>query len=77
MDYQVTDKVVYRTIHWTIETEDDTFYVQCQEDEILDSWYMTSDNEGSINVKSELGQKLKEVCETYEDFDMDGNDIDE
>jgi hypothetical protein len=77
MKYQVTDKVIYRTIHWTVEGPDDVYYIQCQEDEIVDFWFITSDNEGTIDAKSELGQELREICETYEDFDMDGNDIDE
>ena len=29
MSYQITDRVVYRTTNWTIESESDTYYVQC------------------------------------------------
>lgn len=60
----ITDRAVYKTIHWSIETEDDTYYVQCQEDDIYDTWYISSDKEGSIDNNSELGQKLRSICET-------------
>lgn len=70
---KVTDRVVYRTTFWTIETESDVYHVQCQEDEIYDTWHINSDEEGTIDVNSELGEQLKQVCEDYEEFDMDGN----
>ena len=72
MNYKITDKVIYRTIHWTVETENDTYYVQCQEDELYDFWYITSEEDGVIESDSELGQDLIKACEVYEDFDMEG-----
>lgn len=62
MNFQITDKVVYRTTIWTIETEEDTYHVQCQEGELYDDWYITADNEGLIDNESGLGQQLLEMC---------------
>ena len=62
MKLEITDKAVYRTIHWTVESGDDTYYVQCQEDDICDTWFVTSDEEGSINRDSDLGRELIEFC---------------
>jgi len=66
MNAQVTSCAVYKTTHWQIETDNDTYYVQCQEDDIYDTWFITSDNEGSIDPKSDLGEFLKSICEQYE-----------
>lgn len=67
----ITDRAVYKTIHWSIETENDTYYVQCQEDDICDTWYISSDEEGSIDNDSEVGQMLRRICEA----DKIGNQI--
>lgn len=79
--YVVTDRTVYRTTHWTIEihSEDgngDTYYVQCQEGDMYDTWEINSDNEGTIDIDTELGQELIERCETYEDWYMDSDEKD-
>jgi hypothetical protein len=63
MVFEITDKQIYRTIHWTIETEEDEYYVQCQEDEIMDFWNIISDNDGTIDRESELGKQLIELCQ--------------
>lgn len=70
--FKVTDKAVYRTTQWVVETYEDTYRVQCQEGDTSDIWFIESDLEGSVNIESELGQEIKQVCEDYEDFDMDG-----
>lgn len=69
MKYQVTDRVLYRTIHWTVETDDDTFYIRCQEGDFDETWYVESDNEGDIDINSELGRELIDVCTDYEVID--------
>lgn len=63
MSYQITDRVVYRTTNWTIESEKDTYYVQCQENDFNDSWYIRSEEGGDIDTHSELGQQLIEMCQ--------------
>jgi len=70
--FVVTDKTVYRTTHWRVETDNDTYFVQCQEDDISDTWFIESDLEGFIDNESELGQEIIKVCEDFEEFDMDG-----
>lgn len=63
---KVTDRTVFRTLDWTIESDNDTYHVQCQEDLIQDYWYISSEEEGTIDEKSDLGQLLIGVCESYE-----------
>ena len=70
--FVVTDKTVYRTTHWRVETDNDTYFVQCQEGDISDTWFIESDLEGFIDNESELGQEIIKVCEDFEEFDMDG-----
>ena len=70
--FKVTDKTVYRTTHWRVETDNDTYFVQCQEGDISDTWFIESDEEGFVDIESELGEEIKRVCEDYEEFDMDG-----
>jgi hypothetical protein len=62
MEFQITDKQVYRSIYWDVETENDTYYVQLQEDQIMDFWFITSDNDGVIDTDSEIGKQLIELC---------------
>ena len=72
--YVVIDKTIYRTTHWRVETDNDTYFVQCQEGDISNVWFIESDDAGYINVESELGQELIATCETYEDWSMDSDD---
>ena len=68
---EVTDRMVYKTINWRIEgADEDTYYVSCQEGDIYDTWHMSSDELGDIEEDSELGEKLKALCEKYEEDDM-------
>jgi len=77
--YVVTDKTVYRTTHWCVETENDTYFVQCQEGDLDmlgvchdEIWYIESDEKGPIDKETELGHELITTCETYEDCDREG-----
>ena len=72
--YVVTDKTVYRTTHWRVECNDDTYFVQCQEGDMYDTWFIESDEEGSIDPESQLGHDLITTCEIYEDWNMDNDD---
>ena len=74
--YVVTDRTVYRTTHWVVEAGDEAYYVQCQEGDMYDTWEINSDNEGTIDIDTELGQELIERCETYEDWYMDSDEKD-
>ena len=67
---QITDKTVYRTTVWTIETEKDTYHVTCQEKDLHDSWYITSDEEGDIDTDTELGYELIQLCEFDDTIDI-------
>lgn len=78
MKFEITDRVVYKTTNWTIESENCTYYVQCQENDFDNSWYIRSEKDGDIyhviiDIHSELGQQLIEMCEF--DWEMDGSEI--
>lgn len=64
---QITDKAVYRTTVWTIEAENDTYHVTCQEGELYDSWHIVGDIEGNIENDTELGYELIQLCEFWDD----------
>lgn len=66
---QVTDRVLYKTIHWTVETENDTYNVQCQENDFDETWHISSDENGDIDINSDLGQQIIDVCTDYEVID--------
>ena len=70
MSFEITDRVVYKTTHWTIESENETYHVQCQENDFDDTWYINSDEEGEIDIHTDLGQQLIEMYQF--DWDMDG-----
>ena len=76
--YVVTDRTVYRTTHWVIEThpEDgggEVYYVQCQEGDMYNTWIVQNDEE-TLDNDTELAQELIERCETYEDWYMDNDE---
>jgi len=63
MEFQITDKQIYRSIYWDVETENDIYSIQLQEDQIMDFWFITSDNDGVIDTDSEIGKQLIELCQ--------------
>ena len=71
MKFEITDRAVYKTTHWTIESEGDTYHVQCQEGMFDDTWYISSDKD-DIDIHSDLGIQLIEMCEF--DWNMDGDE---
>lgn len=73
MKFEITDRVVYRTTNWTIESENDTYYVQCQEEDFGDAWYIRCEENDDIDIHSELGQQLIELCQI--DWEMDGTEF--
>jgi hypothetical protein len=77
MAFQIVDKSTYRTMVWTIESEDDTYIVRCIEHDIYDEWQVESDTEGIMDEEDEIAQQLIGMCEfddtiDGEDFDADG-----
>jgi len=72
LSFVVTDKTVYHTTHWRVETENDTYFVQCQEGDLDETWYIESDEDGPMDTGTELGRELIATCEKYEDWGMDG-----
>jgi len=74
MSYQITDRVIYRTTNWTIESEGDTYYVQCQENDFDNSWCVYDEKNGQIDIHSELGQQLIEMCE-IDYWEIDDNNF--
>jgi hypothetical protein len=73
---QVTDRVLYKTIHWTVETENDTYKIVLiqviyQEGDWEETWYIDSEENGDIDINSDLGQQIIDVCTDYEVIDAD------
>ena len=70
---QVTDRVLYKTIYWMVETKDNTYNVICQGGEFDETWYINSDKNENIDINSDLGRELIDVCMDYEVIDaIDG-----
>lgn len=60
--FQITDKEVYRTFNWTVETENESYIVVCQEDQLYDMWAIINGNDEKIDNNSEIGKQLIELC---------------
>ena len=69
MAFQIVDKSTYRTMVWTIETEDDTYYVRCIENDIYDEWQVESETEGIMDNEEEIAQQLIGMCEFDDTID--------
>jgi len=61
--FQIADKTTYKTIVWTIESEDDTYYVRCIENDIYDDWQVESETDGILDSEDEIAQQLIGMCE--------------
>jgi hypothetical protein len=62
MKYEITDKREYTTIHWTVETKDDTYYIVCQENDLDYEWDVRSEEEGELDRYSEIAKELIDLC---------------
>lgn len=69
--YKITNRVSFKTIYWTIKTDNDTYYVKCQEGEYNETWYIDSDKNEKIDANSEIGNEIIDTCTDYEIFDID------
>lgn len=58
---EITTKSVYRTIIWTVEHNDEEYYVRLVEDDIVDRWFVEGD-ESDVKEGSELWNELVEIC---------------
>lgn len=64
MNFEITDKTVYKTTNWIIESDDDVFYITCQEDDLMDEWIIRSKMKDVITSIEypELMEKLVDMC---------------
>jgi hypothetical protein len=62
MKFEITDKREYITTHWYIESENDTYNVICQEGDLEDEWFISSDEEGELDRYSEIAKELISMC---------------
>jgi len=60
---KITEKTTYKSLVWTIETEGDTYYVRCTENDLYDDWQVESDSDGIIDNETELARMLIKACE--------------
>ena len=63
MKFEITEKTIYKTIVWTIESEDETYIVRCIENDIYDEWQVESETEGILDSEDEIAQQLISMCE--------------
>lgn len=61
--FQIADKSTYKTIVWTIESEDDTYIVRCIENDIYDDWQVESETDGILDNENEIASLLICMCE--------------
>lgn len=64
MNFEITDKREYKTTHWYVESENDTYNVICQEGDLEDEWIISGDYEDEIHQYSDLGVKLINLCKS-------------
>lgn len=63
MEFEILDKVVYKTVQYLIIDKDGTeYHVKCHEDDFLDYWSISSDDDDDIDPKSVIGSMLIEFC---------------
>jgi hypothetical protein len=62
MKFEITDKREYKTTHWYVESENDTYNVICQEGDLEDEWFISSDEEGELDRYSEISKELIGMC---------------
>jgi len=61
--FEITEKTTYKSMVWTIETEGDTYFVRCTENDLYDDWQVESDSDGIIDNETELARMLIKACE--------------
>lgn len=63
VNYEITDKVVYKTTQYQIEGDDGNVYlIKCSEDDFMDYWSIWNDEDGDIEPESDLGRELINLC---------------
>jgi hypothetical protein len=62
-NFQIADKTTYKTIVWTIESEDETYIVRCIENDIYDEWQVESETDGILDNENEIASLLIYICE--------------
>jgi len=64
--FQIADKTTYKTIVWTIESEDETYIVRCIENDIYGEWQVESETDGILDNEDEIASLLIYICEHSE-----------
>ena len=72
--FVVTDKTIYRTTCWVVKHGDVKYFVQCQEGDMYNTWYIEDIDTKNIDPESQLGHDLIVTCEIYEDWNMDSDE---
>ena len=61
--FEVTDQATYRTVTFTVEGEDQIYYVKLTEGLGSDEWQITDVEYNEIDEDSDLWNELVELCE--------------
>jgi hypothetical protein len=65
MKYEITDKVSYTTVHFTVESEDGSreYRVSMAENDIFDEWRVMDEEGNDIDHNVDLYDTLIAMCE--------------
>jgi len=67
MNYEIIDRVVYKTTQYLVSGNDGIEYqVKYHEDDFMDYWSIWSDENGDIDPHSELGSELIRLCMNHD-----------
>jgi hypothetical protein len=68
MNFEILDKVVYKTTQYLICGDDGIEYsIRCSEDDFLDYWIIDDEKGIAIDPSSELGSELIRFCMSHEE----------
>ena len=61
MKYEITDRTIYQTIYWVVESENDVYYVRYNEDDSDSHWDIDSELLGQSKIQQIDPQIVDEI----------------
>ena len=66
MKYEITDRTIYQTIYWVVESENDVYYVRYNEDDSDSHWDIDSELLGQSKIQQidpQIVDELIKYCQ--------------
>ena len=66
MKYEITDRTIYQTIYWVVESENDVYYVRYNEDDSDSHWDIDSELLGQNKIQQidpQIVDELIKYCQ--------------